>query len=47
MTGNASALQLVLTADPTLMGIVRLSLLVSLSAVAERLVRTISDRGGD
>jgi tungstate transport system permease protein len=34
MTGNASALQLVLTADPTLMGIVRLSLLVSLSAVA-------------
>ena len=31
---DASALQLVLTADPTLMGIVRLSLLVSLSAVA-------------
>ena len=31
---DASALQLVLTADPTLMGIVRLSLFVSLSAVA-------------
>ena len=34
MTENASALQLVLTADPALLGIVRLSLLVSLSAVA-------------
>jgi tungstate transport system permease protein len=34
MPDNASALQLVLTADPTLMGIVRLSLFVSLSAVA-------------
>src|SRR4051794_9097610 len=34
MTENASALQLVLTADPTLLGIVRLSLMVSLSAVA-------------
>jgi tungstate transport system permease protein len=33
MTENASALQLVLTADPTLLGIVRLSLFVSLSAV--------------
>jgi tungstate transport system permease protein len=33
MTDNASALQLVLTADPTLLGIVRLSLIVSLSAV--------------
>jgi len=33
MTENASALQLVLTADPTLLGIVRLSLIVSLSAV--------------
>jgi tungstate transport system permease protein len=31
---DASALQLVLSADPTLMGIVRLSLFVSLSAVA-------------
>ena len=31
---DASALQLVLTADPTLVGIVRLSLFVSLSAVA-------------
>jgi tungstate transport system permease protein len=31
---ETSALQLVLTADPTLMGIVRLSLFVSLSAVA-------------
>jgi len=34
MTENASALQLVLTADPTLLGIIRLSLIVSLSAVA-------------
>jgi tungstate transport system permease protein len=34
MTESASALQLVLTADPALTGIVRLSLLVSLSAVA-------------
>jgi tungstate transport system permease protein len=34
MAENASALQLVLTADPTLLGIVRLSLIVSLSAVA-------------
>ncbi len=34
MTENASALQLVLTADPTLLGIVQLSLIVSLSAVA-------------
>ncbi len=34
MDGNASALQLVLTADPALLGIVRLSLIVSLSAVA-------------
>ena len=34
MTENASALQLVLTADPALLGIVRLSLIVSLSAVA-------------
>ncbi len=34
MTENASALQLVLSADPTLLGIVRLSLIVSLSAVA-------------
>lgn len=33
MTENASALHLVLTADPALMGIVRLSLVVSLSAV--------------
>jgi tungstate transport system permease protein len=33
MTETASALQLVLTADPALMGIVQLSLLVSLSAV--------------
>jgi tungstate transport system permease protein len=33
MTDNASALQLVLTADPTLLGIVRLSLIVSLTAV--------------
>jgi tungstate transport system permease protein len=31
---NASALQLILAADPALLGIVRLSLLVSLSAVA-------------
>src|SRR3954467_4136474 len=34
MAENTSALQLVLTADPTLLGIVRLSLIVSLSAVA-------------
>ena len=34
MTGNASALELVLSADPALMAIVKLSLLVSLSAVA-------------
>jgi tungstate transport system permease protein len=34
MTENASALELVLTADPTLVGIVQLSLIVSLSAVA-------------
>jgi tungstate transport system permease protein len=34
MIENPSALQLVLAADPTLLGIVRLSLLVSLSAVA-------------
>jgi tungstate transport system permease protein len=34
MSGDASALQLVLTADPALMAIVKLSLLVSLSAVA-------------
>src|SRR6478672_9808122 len=34
MAENASALQLVLNADPTLLGIVRLSLIVSLSAVA-------------
>jgi tungstate transport system permease protein len=34
MAENASALQLVLGADPILMGIVRLSLIVSLSAVA-------------
>ena len=34
MIENASALQLVLTADPTLLAIVRLSLIVSLSAVA-------------
>ena len=34
MTENASALGLVLAADPTLLGIVRLSLIVSLSAVA-------------
>src|SRR3972149_11505479 len=33
MLENASALQLVLTADPTLFAIVRLSLVVSLSAV--------------
>jgi tungstate transport system permease protein len=33
MAENASALQLVLNADPTLLGIVRLSLIVSLSAV--------------
>ena len=33
MTGDLSALQLVLTGDPTLFAIVRLSLLVSLSAV--------------
>jgi tungstate transport system permease protein len=33
MPDNASALQLVLNADPTLLGIVRLSLIVSLSAV--------------
>jgi tungstate transport system permease protein len=33
MTGDVSALQLVLTGDPTLSAIVRLSLLVSLSAV--------------
>ena len=33
MTGNLSALQLVLTGDPALFAIVRLSLLVSLSAV--------------
>jgi tungstate transport system permease protein len=33
MTENASALHLVLTADPALLGIVRLSLIVSLSAV--------------
>jgi tungstate transport system permease protein len=34
MPGDASALQLVLSADPVLLGIVRLSLIVSLSAVA-------------
>ncbi|HET7680145.1 MAG TPA: ABC transporter permease [Xanthobacteraceae bacterium] len=34
MTENASALHLVLSFDPTLLGIVRLSLIVSLSAVA-------------
>jgi tungstate transport system permease protein len=34
MPENLSALQLVLAADPTLLGIVRLSLIVSLSAVA-------------
>lgn len=34
MSGDASALHLVLTADPALIAIVRLSLLVSLSAVA-------------
>lgn len=34
MPDNASALQLILTADPTLLAIVRLSLIVSLSAVA-------------
>jgi tungstate transport system permease protein len=34
MAENASALQLLLTADPALLAIVRLSLLVSLSAVA-------------
>src|SRR5436190_17464473 len=34
MTSDASALHLVLTADPALMAIVRLSLIVSLSAVA-------------
>ena len=34
MNANASALQLVLTADPALLAIVRLSLVVSLSAVA-------------
>src|SRR5438094_10269585 len=34
MPGDASALQLVLTGDPTLLAIVRLSLIVSLSAVA-------------
>jgi tungstate transport system permease protein len=34
MDSNASALQLVLTADPALVAIVRLSLLVSMSAVA-------------
>ena len=34
MPENASALQLILAADPTLLGIVRLSLMVSLSAVA-------------
>jgi tungstate transport system permease protein len=34
MAENTSALQLVLNADPTLLGIVRLSLIVSLSAVA-------------
>ncbi len=34
MTENASALQLVLTADPALLSIVRLSLIVTLSAVA-------------
>ena len=33
MTGGKSALQLVLTGDPGLLAIVRLSLLVSLSAV--------------
>ena len=33
MTENISALQMVLTADPTLLGIVQLSLIVSLSAV--------------
>ena len=33
MTGDVSALQLVLTGDPALFAIVRLSLLVSLSAV--------------
>lgn len=33
MPDNASALQLILTADPTLLAIVRLSLIVSLSAV--------------
>jgi len=34
MTENASALQLILATDPTLLGIIRLSLIVSLSAVA-------------
>src|SRR3954453_6669 len=34
MAENLSALQLVLNADPVLLGIVRLSLIVSLSAVA-------------
>src|SRR5262245_36600269 len=33
MSGDASALQLVLTGDPALLAIVRLSLIVSLSAV--------------
>jgi tungstate transport system permease protein len=33
MTGDSSALQLILTADPALMAIVRLALIVSLSAV--------------
>ena len=36
MTGDVSALHLVLTGDPALLAIVRLSLLVSLSAVAAR-----------
>ena len=36
MPDNASALQLVLTGDPALFAIVRLSLVVSLSAVAAR-----------
>jgi tungstate transport system permease protein len=34
MTESTSALQLILAADPTLLGIIRLSLIVSLSAVA-------------
>ena len=36
MPENVSALQLVLPADPALFAIVRLSLIVSLSAVAAR-----------